>query len=389
MPVFPRAAKAMPLLATPPRFPEAFKSWGQSGKGQMRSTGILGREWEETYPILDTSLPAVRALLTSINKGLREGTVWQVKHPYWNTRLGDATGSPGTPLVNGSAQTGASLNIDGFWANSCSAPINIDQAPWTSVFTPIVTPAAAIAPDGTLTAVRIQDDNATNEESRNFALTVTNNSQTHLAGVYVRKRAVSGAYPALYMQLTGGTIGTSGVVVVNPLTGTYNFSTNFAGVIDVDENWWFVWAGLTNNSTGNTTMNVQLRPAFNNTGSTTAVVSTQGSTEFWGVRIQLNVNTPTLPVKPWLRTGDLVQINGLPVVLDQTADLVLLGASAVLSVHPPVFVGQSPLDNTAVVVDPANIYFNAVLVEVGDFPPMDSTRYIDAGLTLKWREQPL
>lgn len=208
MPVFPRAAKAMPRLVTPPRFPQAMQSWGQSGKGQMRSTGILGREWEETYPVLDTALPAVRALVTAINRGLREGLVWDVQHPYWQRRSGVGGG---TPLVNGANQTGAVLVVDG-------------------------------------------------------------------------------ASPSV--------------------TG-------------------------------------------------------------------------------WLRAGDLIQVLGTPVVLDVTADVNTdSGGNASIPIHPPLFAGQSPANNAPVTIDPTTIFFKAVLAEVGEFPQMDSTRYIDAGLTLTWREQP-
>src|SRR5690606_29982229 len=113
-----------------------------------------------------------------------------------------------------------------------------------------------------------------------------------------------------------------------------------------------------------------------------------GATHYWGARVELNKSTPTLPVKPYLRTGDLIHVSGLPVLLDVTADVVLLGAAASVGIHPPIFAGQSPADNAVVVVNPADLYFNAVLVNVSDFPQMDSTRYIDAGLTLTWQEQP-
>jgi hypothetical protein len=40
-----------------------------------------------------------------------------------------------------------------------------------------------------------------------------------------------------------------------------------------------------------------------------------------------------------------------------------------------------------VIIDPNAILFKAVIESVGQFPEMDITRYIDAGLTLSWREQ--
>lgn len=105
-----RAQGARPRLTTPPRFPGSLQSWGQSGKGQMRAVKAMGRTWQEVYPTLDASNPNVRALLQQINKALREGTVWDVQHPYWQKRKGVGGG---VPQVNGSNQTGSVLLVDG------------------------------------------------------------------------------------------------------------------------------------------------------------------------------------------------------------------------------------------------------------------------------------
>lgn len=209
MPTFPRGARALPRLATPPRFPSGLQSWGQSGRGQFRSVQNMGRVWTEIYPVLDTALPTVRALIEAINRSMREGIVWDVQHPYWHVRNGVGGG---TVLVNGAGQTGSILNVDGATAS------------------------------------------------------VTN----------------------------------------------------------------------------------------------------------------------------WLRQGDIIQVNGCPVIIDVTADTNSIGGGlAALPISPPIFVGQSPADNAAVNIIPSTIFFKAALIDVGEFPNMDTTKYIDAGLTLTWREQPV
>lgn len=206
---FPRAAGALPRLATPPRFPSGMQSWGASGKGQFRSTQNVGRTWTETYPILDTANPNVRALIEAINRSQRQPTVWDVQHPYWHVRKGVGGG---TPLVNGANQTGSALVVDG-------------------------APASA--------------------------------------------------------------------------TG-------------------------------------------------------------------------------WLRQGDLIVVAGGSVVFDVTADVNTSSVgAATIPIHPPIFTGKSPADNAAVTIDPTTIFFHAVIAEVSDFPNMDNTRLIDAGLTITWREQPV
>jgi hypothetical protein len=107
---FPRGTKAKPRLVSGFSYPAALQSWGLSGKGQFRSVMNMGREWTETYPVLNTSLATVRALLTALSQSVREGTVWQVQHPYLQTRTG---AGGGTPLVKGASQTGSSLLVDG------------------------------------------------------------------------------------------------------------------------------------------------------------------------------------------------------------------------------------------------------------------------------------
>jgi hypothetical protein len=209
MATFPRSTKAVPRLASPPRFPAGLQAWGDSGKGQFRAVQNMGRVWQEIYPVLDTAIPAVRALVMSINRSLRERVIWDVQHPYWQVRKG---AGGGTPLVNGADQTGGILVVDG-------ASINI---------------------------------------------------------------------------------------------------TN------------------------------------------------------------------------WLRSGDLIYPTGCPVVLDVAGDVNTNGSGqASIPIHPPIFQGKSPVDNASVIIDPAAIFFRAVITEVSEFPDMDVTRYIDAGMTLTWREQPL
>jgi hypothetical protein len=208
MPNFPRAAKALPRLASPPRFPQAMGSWGASGKGQLRSVMNMGRTWTETYPLMDSAQASVRALMESINRSMRQPVLWDVQHPYWHKRMGLAGG---TPLVNAGGQTGSSLIIDG------------------------------------------------------------------------------------------------------------------------------ASAGITG----------------------------------------------------WLKQGDLVKVAGCPVIFDVTADVNTDGSgNATIPIHPPIFVGRSPVDNAVVTIDPTAIFFKAYIVDVQDFPQMDVTRYIEAGLTLTWREQP-
>jgi hypothetical protein len=112
MPTWPRTARAMPRLVSPTRFPEALSNWGLSGKAQVRAVMNMGRTWTEVYPTLNASLPAVGALLANINRGLREGTIWDIDCIFYTKRGRLGTGG-GTITVSGGGQTGSSLHVSG------------------------------------------------------------------------------------------------------------------------------------------------------------------------------------------------------------------------------------------------------------------------------------
>lgn len=109
---FPRAIE--PTESTPFFMPGALQSWGQSGKGQHRSTMQMGRQWLETYPAFKMDGINGRALLAFINDAWMNGTSFTMEHYSYRTHNGGGTG---TILVNGASQTGTSLITDG-WAGA-------------------------------------------------------------------------------------------------------------------------------------------------------------------------------------------------------------------------------------------------------------------------------
>ncbi len=92
----------------------------------------------------------------------------------------------------------------------------------------------------------------------------------------------------------------------------------------------------------------------------------------------------------WLKRGDIIQVTGCAVVYDVAADVSTDGfGAATITIQPPIFVGGSPSNAASVVINPASIYFNAVLSVQNEPPQIDATGFIDAGMTLLWREQPV
>lgn len=90
----------------------------------------------------------------------------------------------------------------------------------------------------------------------------------------------------------------------------------------------------------------------------------------------------------WLQPGDIIAVPGVPVLLDVASGHGPVNTDgtgrASIPISPPIFAGHSPADGAAL----GSLVFAAVIVDVQQFPHQDSTRYIEAGLTITWREWP-
>lgn len=78
--------------------------------GASQRVNRLGNRWAFDIDMPVMSSADARIWSASLSKALRSGVLWQVR------QVGLAIGSPGSPLVNGAAQTGQSLIADGFTA---------------------------------------------------------------------------------------------------------------------------------------------------------------------------------------------------------------------------------------------------------------------------------
>jgi len=113
MPTWPRTI--CPTQVSFPRFPGGLDSWGESGKGQVRSIMAVGRVWEEVYSPIRMDQEDTKEFIALINQYWRNRTVVEVDHRYFQTQMG---AGGGTPLVNGASQTGSSLDTDGWPAST-------------------------------------------------------------------------------------------------------------------------------------------------------------------------------------------------------------------------------------------------------------------------------
>jgi hypothetical protein len=353
----------------------------------------MGRVWQETYPLLDLSNPNVRALAQAINQALREGTVWNVQHPYWHSRKGVGGGSP---LVNNPPQL-------------MPQPENLAHASWSLENTPVLT-AAQADPFGGFQAYLINDNDGALVESIFATVTFTADG-TKSFSVYMRAGSSVESELALRDQTAGVSrhrfrvVWTAGVPTNGgTLEGT---GTVVIELVPNSGGWYRISSTATSVVAANVNV-VRLRP-------TTATGTATGDAYFFGVNAWnsavpraayrgpsnpgptgnpngqignlLYIRGASASITAWLRQGDIFQVPGCQVVFDASAQIDTDAAGgAVISINPPIFEGSSPLDGAALELNPGSIFFRAVITDVQDFPDIDSSSYINAGMQLTWRE---
>lgn len=129
-----------------------------------------------------------------------------------------------------------------------------DLGPWSG--TAAMATAVAGAPDLSSLAYDLTDSDAASIQYRASAVyTVPNDSTAHTVVVYIRKNAAAPT-PGINLFLTGGTPVTT-AARLNMATG----ATSNCTAVDSGTGWWIVTATVTNNSSGNMSLQVFFYPA--------------------------------------------------------------------------------------------------------------------------------
>jgi len=387
---FPRAAGALSRLATVPSFIEAPRNWTQMGRSAAHGFQQFGRTWDETYPVLDTANPNVRALLESINRGWREGLVWDVQHPYWGNRKGAGGGNP-------------QLHCP---AQIVPDPENISS--WAVSGTPVFA-GSQNDPFGNKAAYGVTDDDAAAFETVFRAVTFTGDGEKAFS-MFFRQ----GSAPSVWLRIWDGTAATERHRILVTWTGGAPTLTTGAGSgtrnvpEDYGNGWWRI-SGTALGVVAANANNLEFGIGPFAASSTGSVFAFGGNA--WDSNVEGPYRGPSYPgplgvpltqegsvlyvrgapasTSKWLRQGDLIDAVGFPVVLDVTADVDTdANGGARIPINPPIFSGQQAADGIGLIIEPTTLFFSAVIADVHDYPAMDGSRYIDAGMTITWREEP-
>lgn len=177
---------------------------------------------------------------------------------------------------------------------------NIDGAGWSTSGTPVLT-SGLLAPDGSLTAVLMEDDNGAGYEGRTDVVAVVTATQ-YTSSVFMRKDADTSRFPGM-----SHVDGTTRRWMLNTQTGAISdVLANYDSLRVVDEgDWWRVEATLTTNGVG---LNVVTYGALGVVWGAISATAT-GSAVFWGLQTELGAFA-TSPIRafgsPQTRAADRV-----------------------------------------------------------------------------------
>lgn len=148
--------------------------------------------------------------------------------------------------------------------------------------------------DGAANTAWTVTDSTSGDTSRRYqSVSVDNDSAVHTAFAFVKKTTGASSFPALGVDLSGGT-SVLQRYVINTDTGSavpMSVSTGVgaAKVIDYGD-WWKVVVSAINNSTGNSTLTFLLWPAINSDASGSPSASVTGSVIYDFGQVELNTN---------------------------------------------------------------------------------------------------
>lgn len=160
------------------------------------------------------------------------------------------------------------------------------------------------SPWGTLTFSEIEDASGTQYGHVRQAVTVPNDSNTHCVSVFIEKTSGATNTVGVNVSLSGGT-GVARTTRLNPNTGVVTGTG--ASVEDYGSHWRLITT-ITNNSTGNTSLEFRLHPASgtnsgDNPGSDN--VAATGTIRAGGAQVELNRSTPS----GYIRTRDTTSLH--------------------------------------------------------------------------------
>lgn len=171
---------------------------------------------------------------------------------------------------------------------------------WTTIGSP-TTAKDAVGIDGVAnSACTLTDTNAAVREGKRREITIPDDSNTHASSCFFKKTTATTNYPAIGVQLFGGTTVTSQWLVDTDNGTLVGRNTNSGTIDSYVEDWgdfWRVVAIATNNGSGNTGLRYDIFPAVNTDGSSVWDNTSIGSVVYDYGQIELDTDFASSPIE--------------------------------------------------------------------------------------------
>jgi hypothetical protein len=141
---------------------------------------------------------------------------------------------------------------------------DLSNAAWAAIGGITRTPSTILDPNGGFNAWVFTDSSSAEFQGVQQNIVVPNDSQTYTASIFVQKTPNASNIAGINLGLIGGTA-VNNYPRFDTLSGVITAGT--ATITSYNANWWRVQAPITNNSTGNTTLQLQIYAAVGTGGA--------------------------------------------------------------------------------------------------------------------------
>ncbi|OOZ37445.1 phage head spike fiber domain-containing protein [Solemya velesiana gill symbiont] len=179
------------------------------------------------------------------------------------------------------------LLMEGPRTNYLTSSSDFVNPGWSKVAGVNVTPSDALAPDGTLSASKVEDLNSTDWSYIQRVGAVVDDTAPRTASLFIEKDDNEARFPLLRLGYYGGDI-TYGDLSVNTKTGEIfsKHNTIRANISDENPNYWRVEFTVVNNGTGNNGCYLGVFPAASATLGGAYSTTINGSIHAWGSQVE-------------------------------------------------------------------------------------------------------
>ena len=176
----------------------------------------------------------------------------------------------------------------------------IGTSPWGLIQTAILTADDAIAPDGTLTADKIDDQSGAFFSTALLNQNIVDDSELYEIGVHIKRVASPGQFSGIRAKLEGGTAVETFYTIDHDtgalLLRTGKVAAQEAKITRRNKDWWRVSLRLQNNGTGNDEAEVELFPAVASTFVASWLQTITGFQHYWGAHCSRTLAARGSPV---------------------------------------------------------------------------------------------